>query len=201
MITASYAADQGRDVFAVPGSIFQAGGCLGTNRLIRDGATPIVAASDVLEALNLMSVPQQVEAHMLFPTDATKAVLLDQLAGDPTHVDSGRRATGLPIATVTSTLALMELKGMVRHTGGMSYIRPGSRAGIPGRLMRAAFSCSMVVRLGWQQGFDDKRLADSEKLAYSCVLNTLCGGFSTMLYAVIMAGGSGTRLWPLSRKS
>ncbi len=122
LITASYAADQGRDVFAVPGSIFQRG-CLGTNRLIRDGATPIVAASDVLEALNLTSVPQQVEAHMLFPTDATEAVLLDQLAGDPAHVDAVSRATGLPIATVTSTLALMELKGMVRHTGGMSYIR------------------------------------------------------------------------------
>ena len=122
LITASYAADQGRDVFAVPGSIFQRG-CLGTNRLIRDGATPVVAASDVLEALNLTSVPQQVEAHMLFPTDATEAVLLDQLAGDPAHVDEVSRATGLPIATVTSTLALMELKGMVRHTGGMSYIR------------------------------------------------------------------------------
>ena len=60
---------------------------------------------------------------MLFPTDATEAVLLDQLAGDPAHVDAVSRATGLPIATVTSTLALMELKGMVRHTGGMSYIR------------------------------------------------------------------------------
>jgi DNA processing protein len=122
LITAEYAADQGRDVFAVPGSIFQRG-CLGTNRLIRDGATPVLSAGDVLEALNLTSVPQQVQAHMLFPTDATEALLLDQLAEDPAHVDEVSRATGLPIATVTSTLALMELKGMVRHTGSMSYVR------------------------------------------------------------------------------
>jgi DNA processing protein len=122
LITADYAADQGRDVFAVPGSIFQRG-CLGTNRLIRDGATPVLAASDVLDALNLTAVPQQVQAHMLFPTDATEALLLDQIAEEPAHVDEVSRATGLPIATVTSTLALMELKGLVRHAGGMSYAR------------------------------------------------------------------------------
>jgi DNA processing protein len=122
LITADYAADQGRDVFAVPGSIFQRG-CQGTNRLIRDGATPVLAAGDVLDALNLTAVPQQVQAHMLFPTDATEALLLDQIAEDPAHVDEVSRATGLPIATVTSTLALMELKGLVRHAGGMNYAR------------------------------------------------------------------------------
>lgn len=122
LITAGFAADQGRDVFAVPGSIFQRGS-QGTNRLIRDGAQPVFSALDVLEALNLTSVPQQVEAQLLFPTDATEALLLDQLAEEPMHVDEVSRATGLPIATVTSTLALMELKGLVRHAGGMSYLR------------------------------------------------------------------------------
>ncbi len=122
LITTDFAADQGRDVFAVPGSIFQRG-CLGTNKLIRDGATPVLSAADVLEALNLTSVSQQVEAQMLFPTDATEAALLEQLADDTVHVDEVSRATGLPIASVTSTLALMELKGLVRHCGGMSYMR------------------------------------------------------------------------------
>jgi len=122
LITADFAADQGRDVFAVPGSIFHRGS-QGTNRLIRDGATPVLSANDVLEALNLTAVPQQVEAQMLFPTDPTEALLLDQLAEDPVHVDEVSRATGLPIAAVTSTLALMELKGLVRQAGGMSYVR------------------------------------------------------------------------------
>lgn len=122
LITSDFAADQGRDVFAVPGSIF-ARSSQGTNRLIRDGATPVLSANDVLEALNLTAVPQQVQAHMLFPTDATEALLLDHLSDGALHVDEVCRATGLPIATVTSTLALMELKGLVRQMGGMTYGR------------------------------------------------------------------------------
>jgi len=122
LITADFAADQGRDVFAVPGSIFQRGS-QGTNRLIRDGAQPVLCANDVLEALNMTTVAEHVEAQMLLPTDATEALLLEQLAQEPVHVDEVGRATSLPIATVSSTLALMELKGLVRQVGGMQYIR------------------------------------------------------------------------------
>jgi DNA processing protein len=122
LITADFAADQGRDVFAVPGSIFQRN-CRGTNRLIRDGAQPVLSATDVLEALNLTAVSEHVEAQMLFPTDATEALLLDGLSEEPTHIDEVGRTTGLPIATVSSTLALMELKGLVRQVGGMNYVR------------------------------------------------------------------------------
>jgi DNA processing protein len=48
--------------------------------------------------------------------------LLGHLSGEPTHVDELQQRMGLPIAQVTSTLALMELKGMVRQVGGMKYI-------------------------------------------------------------------------------
>ena len=122
LITARFAADQGRDVFAVPGSIFQRGS-EGANRLIRDGAQPVLSATDVLEALDLMDVEQHVEAQMLLPADETEALLLEQVTLEPTHVDEVGRATGLPIATVSSTLALMELKGLVRQVGGMQYVR------------------------------------------------------------------------------
>lgn len=122
LITARFAAEHDRDVFAVPGSIFSQGS-QGTNRLIRDGATPVLSAGDILEALNLRAVPQQVEAQMLFPTDETEARLLEQLSAEPVHVDEVSRSTGLPIATVTGTLALMELKGLVHQAGGMTYVR------------------------------------------------------------------------------
>jgi DNA processing protein len=122
LITADFAAEQGREVFAVPGSIFQRGS-RGTNRLIRDGAQPVLSANDVLESLNLTEVAEHVQAQQLLPTDATEAVLLEQLSDDPSHVDDVGRAAGLPIATVSSTLALMELKGLVRQVGGMKYVR------------------------------------------------------------------------------
>ncbi|MFN3761854.1 MAG: DNA-processing protein DprA [Anaerolineae bacterium] len=121
LITADYAAEQGRDVFAVPGSILSAG-CAGTNRLIQDGAKPVLDAADILQELNLTMVAEQKEARQALPTTETEALLLAHLSAEPVHVDDLTRAVGLPVAQVTSTLALMELKGMVRQVGGMKYV-------------------------------------------------------------------------------
>lgn len=121
LITADYAAEQGRDVFAVPGSILSAG-CAGTNRLIQDGAKPVLDAADILQELNLTMVAEQKEARQTLPATETEALLLAHLSAEPVHVDDLTRAVGLPVAQVTSTLALMELKGMVRQVGGMKYV-------------------------------------------------------------------------------
>ena len=58
----------------------------------------------------------------MIPENETEAVLLERLSAEPIHVDALGRVLELPIAQVTSTLALMELKGMVRQVGGMSYV-------------------------------------------------------------------------------
>ncbi len=121
LITADYAAEQGRDVFAVPGSILSAG-CAGTNRLIQDGAKPVLDAADILQELNLTMVAEQKEARQALPTTEMEALILAHLSAEPIHVDDLTRAVGLPVAQVTSTLALMELKGMVRQVGGMKYV-------------------------------------------------------------------------------
>ncbi len=121
LITADYAAEQGRDVFAVPGSILSAG-CAGTNRLIQDGAKAVLDAADILQELNLTMVAEQKEARQALPTTETEALILAHLSAEPVHVDDLTRAVGLPVAQVTSTLALMELKGMVRQVGGMKYV-------------------------------------------------------------------------------
>ncbi len=122
LITSDFAAEQGREVFAVPGSIFNRGS-QGTNRLIRSGAHPVLSAVDVLEPLHLESAVQHAEARSLLPADETEALLLGELGEEPRHVDEVGRAVQLPIAVVSSTLALMELKGMVRQVGGMNYVR------------------------------------------------------------------------------
>jgi DNA processing protein len=121
LITADYAAEQGRDVFAVPGSILAAG-CAGTNRLIQDGARMVLESADVLRELNLTMVAEQTQAREALPGSETEAALMACLGAEPTHVDDLGRTVGLPIAEVTSTLALMELKGMVRQVGGMKYV-------------------------------------------------------------------------------
>lgn len=121
LITADFAVDQGREVFAVPGSIFQKS-CEGTNRLIQDGAKPVLSATDVLEELNLHQVAQQAEVRATVPTTPTEKALLDLLSAEPIHVDELGRAANLSASTVASTLALLELKGLVRQVGGMSYV-------------------------------------------------------------------------------
>lgn len=120
-ITSGFAAEQGREVFAVPGSIF-ARGSRGTNLLIQDGAKLITNVGDVLEELNLTMVSEQAQVRAAIPENETEAVLLEHLSGEPTHVDELGRAVELPIAEVSSTLALMELKGMIRQVGGMNYV-------------------------------------------------------------------------------
>jgi len=121
LITADYALEQGREVFAVPGNIFRPAS-QGTNRLIQEGATPVLGVEDVLEALNLHMVSYHQAVRTAIPENETESQLLNHLSADPVHVDELGQQLGLPISEVTSTLALMELKGMVRQVGGMHYV-------------------------------------------------------------------------------
>ena len=122
LITAEFAAEQGREVFAVPGSIFQRG-CEGTNRLIQDGAKPVLSVNDVLQELNLSQISQQAEVRSVAPTTPIERTVLDLLSHEPLHIDELGRAANLPASTVAATLALLELKGLARHAGGMSYVQ------------------------------------------------------------------------------
>ena len=122
LITAYYALEQGREVFAVPGSLLDRS-CSGTNGLIQRGEAKLVMrVEDILEELNLTMVSEQAEVRAAVPQNETEALLLRHLSEEPTHVDELGRASGLPIAQVSGTLALMELKGLVRQAGGMKYV-------------------------------------------------------------------------------
>lgn len=123
MLTAGYALDQGREVFAVPGNI-TAQGSSGTNRLVQDGAHPVLSATDILEVLDVERVVQYVETRSSFPdvTDTERAVL-NCLSQDPLHIDELTHQCRLPVAQVSSALTMLELKGMVRQVGSMMYVR------------------------------------------------------------------------------
>ena len=121
MITARYAAEQGREVFAVPGNILNRNSS-GPSQLIQQGAKLVTSIGDILEELNFAMVAEQSEARQVIPDNETEAVLLEHLSSEPVHVDELGRAAGLPINEVTSALALMELKGKVRQVGGMHYV-------------------------------------------------------------------------------
>lgn len=124
LITAGYALDQGRDVFAVPGSIHSKVS-RGTNTLIKSGAAKLISsAQDVLDELNIgtnmqgaldLGTPKPVAGNK------TEAAVLQALSGGPAHIDEICAATGYAAATVGAALAMLELQGTVRHLGAMHY--------------------------------------------------------------------------------
>ena len=120
LITADFAVEQGRDVFAVPGNVLSPMS-QGTNRLIQNGAYAMISPQDVLDVLGLERVDDFQAARQTLPADTTEAKILQVLDYEPVHVDEICHAAGLAVETVTAALTMMELKGMVQHVGGMRY--------------------------------------------------------------------------------
>jgi len=130
--TANWAFEQGRDVFAVPGSVFSRQS-EGTNQLIRENTAKLVATpTQLLEELNLAGSGSQIALKA--PTSPTapaprpdttpdEGKLLHWLGQEPLHIDEIARRSGLPIAVVSSTLQMMEFKGLARQAGPMQYLR------------------------------------------------------------------------------
>ena len=124
MHTVRFALEQGRDVFAVPGSIFSPTS-LGANRLVQDGAKLVTDAADILEELNVMRLDQPALPGFmpLPPPEGVEAEVLQHIGAEPIHIDEVRRQSALPVADVSSTLSLLEIKGLVKQVGAMRYIR------------------------------------------------------------------------------
>jgi DNA processing protein len=122
LITSRFALEQNREVFAVPGNIHSPVS-VGTNRLIQQGGKLVSRVEDILEELNLRMAADQAVAKVVLPETAEEAALISQLSSQPLHVDELGRLTGMPISLISSTLTLMELKGMVQQVGGMNYVR------------------------------------------------------------------------------
>ena len=132
LITARVAAEAGREVMAVPGSPLdpRAQGC---NLLIREGATLVQSAADVIEALSAFSHGSGSQLGMRFKVadtdwvpemaldagDADRAEIARLLSPTPVAIDEIIRLSGLPSAVVVTVLLDMELMGqLVRHAGG-----------------------------------------------------------------------------------
>lgn len=113
LITADFALEDGREVFAVPGEIT---GLLavGTNRLLQQGATPLTSATDVLEAFGLGAVPAARPPAL----GTTPTRVLERLAESSATADELARATGLEAGPLAAALAELELAGLVGEADG-----------------------------------------------------------------------------------
>jgi DNA processing protein len=114
LITARLAAEQGREVFALPGSIHNplARGC---HELIRQGAKLVETAADILAELRPLT------KHMLETADDDYSQLCKHLSFDPIGIDELGKQSGLTIDQLSSMLLLLELHGEVESLSGGRY--------------------------------------------------------------------------------
>lgn len=125
LITADFALELGRDVFAVPGEI-TSGLSKGTNDLIRQGATPLLTADDVLESLGIERAPPGPPAGLSPEADAVLAFL----ARGAVSLDEISQATGVGSAEVAVALTELELAGLASQGDGR-YRRTTAGRGPP----------------------------------------------------------------------
>lgn len=133
LITARRAADQGREVFAVPGHPLDPR-AEGTNALLKQGATLVTSAEDVLEALRpqmdhtprgMAAASADLELHpdedavppSSLPSEAAQLVVLQALGPAPVSIDELARSTGLPIRALRGVLIELALAGRIEHQG------------------------------------------------------------------------------------
>lgn len=123
LITVNCALEQGREVLAVPGPITSPTS-RGTNRLIRDGATPILEPADLPLALGISGRQASVEASP-FPINlsADETRVLSALSSEPQHVDEIAATSGMPIGQLLGTLLGLELGGLAEQLPGASFRR------------------------------------------------------------------------------
>src|SRR3989344_3248346 len=111
VITAKLALDYNRDVLAVPGPIFSPNS-VGTNRLIAEGAKPVLSASDIIEVTTTVNSEKLTERE---------AMIYNALVAGARHINEVVQITGLGMAIVSSELTLLEIQGKVRCVGNGTF--------------------------------------------------------------------------------
>ena len=128
LITARFALEQGREVFAVPGPL-NAPGSEGVNRLIRDGTAKLIQrVEDVIDELapRLGFDPARVERKQPVPSfdlRPEEKSMYGQLSDDPKHIDQLATAVALTSSQALGVLLALELKGAARQLPGMMFVR------------------------------------------------------------------------------
>lgn len=137
LITANLAADQGREVFALPGRISSSTSS-GTNALIKDGAKLVQSVDDILEELSLdnievlpgngdgkrsADIKRMTKAYMAKTLTADERKIYGALSDEPSHIDDIVEASGLGMGEAMRALLSLQLKKMISEVPGKNYVR------------------------------------------------------------------------------
>jgi DNA processing protein len=122
IITVNLALDYNRDVFAVPGSIFSPQS-EGTHKIIKAGAKLVTCAKDIMEELRIENFQELSIKKIEFDLTEDEKNLCSILSHESLHIDFIAKMTRLDTSTVSSMLAILEIKGAIKNVGGQNYIK------------------------------------------------------------------------------
>ncbi len=120
LLTAAHAAEQGKTVFGVPGSIFSPTS-FAPHFLLKNGAKPATSVRDILEELDLQVKVDTEKIERVIPTTDKESKLLSILEAEPLHLDELVRISGCKTPEMSARLTIMEMKGLVRSLGKGMY--------------------------------------------------------------------------------
>ncbi len=122
LITAGLALEFNREVFAVPGAIFnsQSQGC---HQLIKNGAKLVASINDILEEFDFQNSVQNKTIQDFSPDSPEEEKIFQILSLEPLHVDTIVKLSKLKTETALSTLSILEIKGAIKNIGGQNYVR------------------------------------------------------------------------------
>ncbi len=125
LITASYAAEHGKDVYAVPGNIDDERNS-GSHKLIQDGALLVQDAGDILRELGIDKDEEDQPKQMLLPIESLneqERSIASLLSLEPMPIDEIIEKTGIPAPVVSGTLTVLEMKNVIKRVPGNAYVR------------------------------------------------------------------------------
>jgi len=128
LITANFALEQGREVFALPGNVNSINST-GTNKLIKEGAKMVTSLDDILEEIDIYfknsnygSFAKKIkDDKLLRGLDEDEIKIVECLKLEPAHIDDIAVKTGLNIKVVNAAIVMLELKGIVQQLSGKIY--------------------------------------------------------------------------------
>lgn len=119
LITAGAALEQGKDVMAVPGSIFSKNS-VGTNKLIKDGAFPLTCCEDIFE---LLGIDYNKKQNIHRKISVLEKEVYNVISDNPMHIDDIIKATGVDITQIYELLFEMQLKKEIMCLNGNYYVK------------------------------------------------------------------------------
>ncbi|MFY8216190.1 MAG: DNA-processing protein DprA [Chthoniobacterales bacterium] len=124
LITATQAGEHGKSIYAVPGRIDQPG-CMGSNRLIQQGAKLVISAQDVLDDFGMLFPTQpDVKSPVLAPKlEPEEQSIYEALGDEEVHIDDIAAKCGLPSHEVSSSLLALEMRRLVKQLPGARFVK------------------------------------------------------------------------------